>query len=105
MDCNTQEKNAGGRWGILNEKDSNTQHSKNQAHTMNGIVIGRSPTSNAIVVYNPRNQRYYEPNSYKFDTYCLPSSVYPTTVHDGGLFVSLHRDGAPSISEPYPPGT
>jgi hypothetical protein len=87
------------------EKYSDVQCSKNEAHTMDGIVIGRSPTSNAIVIYNPRNQRYYEPDSYKFDTYRLPSSVYPTIVYDGGLFVSLHRDYAPSISEPYPPGT
>jgi hypothetical protein len=40
------------------EKDSNASHSKNQAHTFDGIVIGQSPTSNAILIYNPRNQRY-----------------------------------------------
>jgi hypothetical protein len=72
---------------------------------MDGIVIGRSPTSNAILVYNPRNQRYYEPDSYKIDPYRVPSSVYPTIKYDGGLFVSLHRDDNPAISEPYPPGT
>ncbi len=49
------------------KKDSDASHSKNQAHTLDGIVIGQSPTSNAILVYNPRNQRYYEPNSYKID--------------------------------------
>jgi hypothetical protein len=87
------------------KKDSNAQRSKSQAHTLDGIVIGRSPTSNAILVYNPHNQQYYEPDSYKVDTYCLPSSVYPTIIYDGGLSVSLHHDNAPSISEPYPPGT
>ncbi len=87
------------------EKDSDAQRSKHQAHTLNGIVIGRSLTSNAILVYNPCNQRYYEPNSYKIDTYCLPSSVYPTIIYNGGLLVSLHHGNAPSISEPYPPGT
>jgi hypothetical protein len=55
--------------------------------------------------YNPCNQRYYEPYSYKIDPYCLPSSVYPTIVYDGGLFVSLHRGEALSISKQYPPGT
>ena len=35
------------------KKDSGAQHSKNQAHTLNGIVLGRSTTSNAIVSYNP----------------------------------------------------
>ncbi len=78
---------------------------KNQAHTLDGIILGRSPTSNAILVYNPRNQRYYEPDSYKIDAYRLPSSVYPTIIYDGGLFVSLHRGDVPAISEPYPPGT
>jgi hypothetical protein len=47
------------------DKDSNAQHSKNQAHTLDGIIIGRLPTSNAILVYNPRNQRYSQPDSYK----------------------------------------
>jgi hypothetical protein len=35
------------------EKDSDAQRSKTQAHTMDGIIVGRSPTSNAILVYNP----------------------------------------------------
>ena len=87
------------------EKDSDASRSKNQAHTLDGIILGRSPTSNAILVYNPRNQRYYEPDSYKIDAYRLPSSVYPTIIYDGGLFVSLHRGDVPAISEPYPPGT
>ena len=53
-------------------KDSAASRSKSQAHTMNGIVLGCSPTSNAILVYNTRNQRYYEPDSYTIDPYCLP---------------------------------
>ena len=87
------------------EKDSDTSRSKIQAHTLDGIIIGQSPTSNAILVYNPRNQFYYKPDSYKIDTYCLPSLVYPTIIYDGSLFVLLHRGDAPAISEPYPPGT
>jgi hypothetical protein len=87
------------------EKDSDAHRSKTQAHTMDGILLGRSPTLNAILVYNPRNQRYYELDSYKIDPYCLLSSVYPTIVYDGGLFVSLHRGDVPIINEPYPPGT
>jgi hypothetical protein len=86
-------------------KDRDAQHSMNQAHMLDSIVIGRSPTSNAILVYNPRNQRYYKPDSYKIDPYCLPSLVYPTIIYDGGLFVSLHRGDTLSISEPYPTGT
>jgi hypothetical protein len=86
------------------KKDSNASRSKSQAHTMDGIVLGRSPTSNAMLVYNPRNQRYYEPDSYRIDPYHLPFLVYPTIQYDGGLFVSLHCNHIPSISKPYPPG-
>ena len=76
------------------EKDSNASHSKLQAHTMDGIVLGRSPTSNAILVSNPRNQRYYEPDSYKINPYRLPSLVYPTIRYDGGrVFASLRMGG------------
>ncbi len=87
------------------KKDNNAQRSKNQAHTLDGIVIGRSPTSNAILVYNHHNQHYYEPDSYKIDPYRLPSLVYPTIIYDSGSFVSLHRGDIPSIGEPYPPVT
>ena len=87
------------------EKDSDASRLKSQAHTMDGILLGRSPTSNAILVYNPRNQKYYEPDSYKINPYRVPSSVYPTIKYDGGIFVSLHRDNNPAISKPYSPGT
>ncbi len=87
------------------EKDSDTQCSTNQAYMLDGIVIGGSPMSNAVLVYNPCNQLYYEPDSYKIDPYCLPSLVYPTIIYNSGLFVSLHRGDTPSISELYPPGT
>jgi hypothetical protein len=52
------------------KKDSNQHHSKHQAHTMDGIVIGRSPTLNALMVYNPLNQQYYESDSDCIDPYC-----------------------------------
>ncbi len=37
------------------ENNSNASRSKNQAHTLDGIIIGRDPTSTVILVYNPRN--------------------------------------------------
>jgi hypothetical protein len=55
-------------------KDSYASRSKHQAHTMDGIVVGWSSTSNAILVYNPCNQHFYEPDSYRFDPHCLPLS-------------------------------
>ena len=72
---------------------------------LDGSIIGRSPTSNAILVYKPRNQCYFKSYSYKIDTYRLPSSVIPTIIYDGDLFVLLHRGDVPAISELYPPGT
>jgi hypothetical protein len=72
---------------------------------MDGIVIGRLTTSNAIRVYNPRNKQYYEPESCRIDPFWLPASVYPTITYNGGLFYSLYRDTTPSIDKPYPPGT
>ena len=87
------------------EKDSDASRSKHQAHTLDGIVIGRSSSSNAILVYNPRNQRYYKPDSYRLNSYCFLSSVYPSIVYNSGLFVSLHHDGSVPLSEIYPPGT
>ncbi len=62
-------------------------------------------TWNAILIYNPRNQQYHEPNSYRLDPYQLPLSVYPSFIYKGGLFVSLHSEDIALISKPYPPGT
>ena len=87
------------------ERDGDVPRSHCQSHTMDGIAIGRSPTSNALLVYNPRTKRYYEPDSYRLDPYRLPSSVYPSLKYDGGLFCSLLRDEGVSVEEPYPPGT
>ena len=87
------------------ERDGDVPRSHCQSHTMDGIAIGRSPTSNALLVYNPRTKRYYEPDSYRLDPYRLPSSVYPSLKYDGGLFCSLLRDEGVLVEEPYPPGT
>jgi hypothetical protein len=39
------------------EKEGNVQQSKHQAHMLDSIVIGRSPTSNVLLVYNPCNKQ------------------------------------------------
>jgi hypothetical protein len=72
---------------------------------MDGVIIGHSPTSNTLLVYNPRNKQYYEPDSYRINSYCLPCSVYCDLKYDGGLFCSLYREENPPIEELYPPGT
>jgi hypothetical protein len=80
-------------------RDGDVDRSKHQAHTMDGIVIGRSLTSNALLVYNPRNKQYYEPDSYRLDPYCLPGSAYPDIKYDGGLFCTLLRNDNPQFEE------
>ena len=87
------------------DRDGPVSRSHTQAHTMDGIAVDCSPTSNALLVYNPRTKRYYEPDSYRFDPYRLPSSVYLSLSYDGGLFYSLYRDDNPSKKELHPPGT
>jgi hypothetical protein len=87
------------------EKDGYQWRLHNQAHMLDGIIIGRSPTSNALLVYNPRNKQYYEPNSYRIDSYWLPGSVYRDIKYDGGLFCNLIHDDNPTMEEKYPPGT
>ena len=86
-------------------EDGTTTRSKNQSNAMDGIIAGRSTTSNAILVYNPRNKQYYEPDSYRIDPYRLPCALYPSLQYDGGLFCSLYRDEVPRQDEPFPPGT
>jgi hypothetical protein len=85
--------------------DGNQKRSKHQAHTMDGIVIGRSPTSNALFLYIPWNKQYFEPDSYHLDSYRLPTLVYPDIKYNGGLFYSLVHDNNPTMEEKYPPGT
>jgi hypothetical protein len=86
-------------------RDGDVDQSKHQAHTMDGIVIGHSLTSNALLVYNPRNKQYYEPDSYRLDPYRLPGSAYPDIKYDGGLFCTLLCNDNPQFEEKYPPRT
>jgi hypothetical protein len=87
------------------KKDSDQQRSHHQAHIMDGIVIGRSPTSNALLVYNPRNKQFYKSDSYCINPYRLPTSVYPNIKYDGGFFCNLLCNKDPHMEEKYPPGT
>jgi hypothetical protein len=50
-------------------------------------------------MYNPQNQCYYEPDCYRFDAYCLPSRVYPTTMEDYlSLFIGMNLLPLASLS-------
>jgi hypothetical protein len=87
------------------KKDANVPGSHCQSHTMDGIAIDCSPTSNALLVYNPQTKCYYKPNSYCLDPFCLPSLVYPSLKYDGGLFCSLLCNKNVPVEELYPSGT
>jgi hypothetical protein len=87
------------------KKDGDNTCTKHMVHTMDGVIIGWSPTLNALTVYNPCNRQYYKPDSYRIDSYRLPGSVYPTLQYDGGLFCYLLCDDNPPLDEKYPPGT
>jgi hypothetical protein len=86
------------------KKDGDAPRSHCQSHTMDGSAIGRLPTSNAMLVYNPRTKRYYKPDSNHLDPYRLPSLAYPSLKYDGGLFCSLFQDENLPVEEVYPPG-
>jgi hypothetical protein len=75
------------------------------ARTMPGVVIGCSPTLNALLVYNPRIWQSYKPDGYWLACYRLPSLVYPSLRYDRGLCGSLLRDDTPPLEERYPPDT
>ena len=49
------------------DMDGSAKCSKNQAQTMDGIIVGRCPHSNATLVYNSRNKNFYQPDSYRID--------------------------------------
>jgi hypothetical protein len=87
------------------EKDRDQWHLHNQAHTLDGIIIGRSLTSNALLLYNPCNKQYYDPDSYHIDSYRRPGSVYCDIKYSGGLFCNFICYDNPTMEEKYPPGT
>jgi hypothetical protein len=89
---------------FCHKKDGDQSCLKHQVHTMDGVIIGRLPTSNMLLVYNPQNRQYYKPDSYRIDSYQLPGLVYPDMKYDGGLFCLLLSDDNPSFEEKYPSG-
>ena len=72
---------------------------------MDGIAVGQYHESNYLLIYNPRNKKLYEPNTYKFDPTRIPGAIYPSIKHGGGLFWSLSHDKDLTQDETYPPST
>ncbi len=86
------------------KKDGDNTGTKHMAHMMDSVIVGWSPMSNALMVYNPRNCQYYKPDSYQIDSYRFPGSVYPILGYDGGLFCYSLPNDNPPFEEKYPPG-
>ncbi len=84
------------------KKDGDIQRSKHQAHMMDSIVIGCSPTSNALLVYNPCNKQYYEPDSYHLDPYHLPGLAYPSIIYKVVCFAAFSMMTTPSLKKSTP---
>jgi hypothetical protein len=74
------------------EKDGDQFCLKHQVHTTDGVIIGRSSTSNALLLYNLQNRQHYKPNSYCIGSFQLPGLVYPDLIQYGGLFCLLLPD-------------
>jgi hypothetical protein len=72
---------------------------------MDGVNVGRLPTSNALLVYNLQNHQFYEPDSYCINSNWLPGSVHLDVKYDVDLFCLLLHDDNSSFEEKYPPGT
>jgi hypothetical protein len=50
-------------------------------HLMDGVIVSWSPTSNALMVYNPCNRQYYKLDSYWVDSY--PVTLTPNLTSTG----------------------
>ncbi len=85
------------------EKDSNASRSRNQAQTLDRIIIGWSPTSTAILVNNPRNQKYYELGSYHLDPQSPISGLPNNKIWWRVICLSPLRLGG-IFSKPFPQG-
>ena len=93
--------------GYWNQSVHNdTQRSKIEDHSLDGIAVGRDDTSNTIVFYNPLTRSYYRPPAFRLDEGRLPVTNFPQSVrYDGGLTCGLFRNRTDPSPEPFPPGT
>jgi transposase InsO family protein len=89
------------------QNEENETKSKSQAHTMDGIAVGRDELSNTVLFYNPILRQYYRPSIFKLDESRLPVSTFPKSIRfDGGLTCGLLvRHRSDPTPEPFPPGT
>ena len=87
------------------DTDGSSKRAKCDAHTLDGIAVGRDDRSNTVVFYNPITKRYYHPPAFKLDEARLPVTSFPKSIrYDGGLTCGLLRNKSDPTPEPFPPG-
>ena len=93
--------------GYFNHDTYNSgSSSKLQAHTLDGIAVGRDDRSNSIIFYNPITSSYYRPPAFQIDESRLPiTNFHHSLCFDGSLIWGLLRNKTDPIQEPFPPGT
>ncbi len=65
-------------------KDNTKAHTNVQAHTMAGIVIGWSDTSNGLLAYKHITKELYTTSVYKIDEHHNATKTYINLQYDGG---------------------
>ena len=93
--------------GYFNHDTDNAESRyKPQAHTLDGIAVGRDDKYNSIIFYNPINSSYYRPPYFRLDKSRLPITNFQNYLRfDVGLTCGLLRNNTDPIHEPFPPGT
>ena len=86
--------------------DNGESCSKFQAHTLDGITVGRDDRSHSIIFYNPITSSYYRHPDFRLDESRLLITSFPKSLHfDGVLNCSLLINKTDPIHDPFPPGT
>ena len=92
--------------GYFNQNTDNAKScSKLQAHTLDGITVGRDDRSNSIIFYNPITSSYYHPPAFRLDESRLSITNFTDYLRfDGGLICGLLRNKTDPIHAPFPQG-
>ena len=91
---------------MARDTDNAESRSKLQAHTPDGIEVGRDDRSNYIIFYNPITSSYYLPPAFRLDESRLPITNSPNYLRfDGGLTCGLLRNKTDPIHDPFSPDT
>jgi hypothetical protein len=86
------------------QRDGPTLRTTTQAHTLQGIAVGRCPKSNGLEFYNPSTRSIYTTADYRLDPGRHTINEFGLK-YDGGIFVGLYSNNSSPVAEPYPPGT